>query len=242
MTDHQHNCIGIGQPPAPEAGEPLSEAELAKFEIVGRGGEVGQRAAAEIRALRQQLAAARQEAEAVKVQSEQDGMLIECLWMVKERLKAYTCRGCGKLLEMTSLALRTCDGCPCNSPRGINHGLVAKEVCTCTECDPKGLGASRIRDYYEVEQQLAAARREASNAVFAAKVMEEVAAARDAELARVRAAAGKLVEAGQAARKYVCDKFANVHKAGYPAAAWTVVKDLDAALAEWAAMAQERTA
>ncbi len=75
--------------------------------------------------------------------------VIDLHQQLKLLMERYTCHGCGKLLEMTSLALRTCDGCPCNSPRGINHGIVAKEVCTCAECDPKQLGASRIRDYYE---------------------------------------------------------------------------------------------
>lgn len=52
------------------------------------------------------------------------------------------CRGCGKdlLPENENLCA---DGCPCNSPRGINHGLVPKHVCTCTECDPEQTGSIR---------------------------------------------------------------------------------------------------
>lgn len=35
------------------------------------------------------------------------------------------------------------DGCPCNTPRGINHGLVPKNTCTCEECDPEQTGSVR---------------------------------------------------------------------------------------------------
>jgi len=35
------------------------------------------------------------------------------------------------------------DGCRCNGPRGINHGLVPVDVCTCVECDPDQTGSSR---------------------------------------------------------------------------------------------------
>jgi hypothetical protein len=55
---------------------------------------------------------------------------------------AHACRHCKKLLT----DFRIADGCPCNSPRGINHGLVPKECCTCKECDPAQTGSSRIRD------------------------------------------------------------------------------------------------
>lgn len=53
------------------------------------------------------------------------------------------CRGCGEsiLPENRSSA----DGCPCNSPRGINHGFVPRNTCTCLECDPAQTGASRVR-------------------------------------------------------------------------------------------------
>jgi hypothetical protein len=53
------------------------------------------------------------------------------------------CRGCGatRLLDETSLSIA--DGCPCNSPRGVNHGLVPKNTCTCLECDPEQTGSTR---------------------------------------------------------------------------------------------------
>ena len=53
------------------------------------------------------------------------------------------CRGCGKKLEDSNRTLA--DGCPCNTPRGVNHGLVDPLVCTCGVCDPKETGASRWR-------------------------------------------------------------------------------------------------
>lgn len=42
------------------------------------------------------------------------------------------CRGCNQPLKAENAWMS--DGCPCNNPRGINHGLVPKEVCTCDEC------------------------------------------------------------------------------------------------------------
>lgn len=51
------------------------------------------------------------------------------------------CRHCKKVIADYKLA----DGCPCNSPRGINHGLVPAECCTCKECDPEQTGSSRMR-------------------------------------------------------------------------------------------------
>ncbi len=42
------------------------------------------------------------------------------------------------------------DGCRCNSPRGVNHGLVHPWVCTCTECDPEQTGSSRMRHVRDV--------------------------------------------------------------------------------------------
>ena len=41
--------------------------------------------------------------------------------------------------------IRRADGCPCNSRRGINHGLVARDVCTCDVCDPSQSGCSRVK-------------------------------------------------------------------------------------------------
>lgn len=54
------------------------------------------------------------------------------------------CRGCGKQLVPYDNNIFA-DGCPCNSERGVNHGLVMSEVCTCKICDPAQTGASRIR-------------------------------------------------------------------------------------------------
>lgn len=57
------------------------------------------------------------------------------------KLHRDACRGCGKpLLPHNSVAA---DGCPCNSPRGVNHGLVPKNTCTCVECDPAQTGSAR---------------------------------------------------------------------------------------------------
>jgi hypothetical protein len=52
-----------------------------------------------------------------------------------------TCRGCGVPLRYENL--RCADGCPCNSPRGVNHGLVPRNVCTCVACDPEETGSVR---------------------------------------------------------------------------------------------------
>lgn len=52
------------------------------------------------------------------------------------------CRGCGFMLLPENR--RIADGCPCNSPRGVNHGLVAKNTCTCMICDPDQTGSTRI--------------------------------------------------------------------------------------------------
>lgn len=51
------------------------------------------------------------------------------------------CRGCEAPLLPENR--RVADGCPCNSRRGINHGLVAKDTCTCIECDPAQTGSTR---------------------------------------------------------------------------------------------------
>lgn len=55
---------------------------------------------------------------------------------------APTCRGCGKSLLAENFA-GIADGCPCNSPRGVNHGLVPVNTCTCDECDPAQTGSTR---------------------------------------------------------------------------------------------------
>lgn len=53
-----------------------------------------------------------------------------------------SCRGCGGALLPENRTIA--DACPCNSPRGINHGLVPKNTCTCVECDPAQTGGTRI--------------------------------------------------------------------------------------------------
>ncbi len=58
------------------------------------------------------------------------------------------CRACGRPLTRDNEVLA--DGCPCNSPRGVNHGQVAHDVCTCVECDPEQTGSSRVRETYGV--------------------------------------------------------------------------------------------
>jgi hypothetical protein len=52
------------------------------------------------------------------------------------------CRACGAALfpEYRSIP----DGCVCNSPRGVNHGFVARNTCTCLLCDPEQTGSTRI--------------------------------------------------------------------------------------------------
>lgn len=66
------------------------------------------------------------------------------------------CRGCGVPIRFTEDGYlvndRVADGCSCNSPRGINHGLVPAYVCTCSFCDPAQTGSVRpLRGYAEVE-------------------------------------------------------------------------------------------
>jgi hypothetical protein len=56
------------------------------------------------------------------------------------RREMENCRGCGQELDGNE---NVADGCPCNSPRGINHGLVPSHVCTCVECDPAQTGGAR---------------------------------------------------------------------------------------------------
>lgn len=51
------------------------------------------------------------------------------------------CRGCGEGIWPENRTIA--DGCPCNSSRGINHGLVPKNTCTCQECDPEQTGSTR---------------------------------------------------------------------------------------------------
>ncbi len=58
-----------------------------------------------------------------------------------EQRAVRVCRGCGEALD--PLKYRNADGCPCNAPRGVNHGIVHQSVCTCAECDPEETGSSR---------------------------------------------------------------------------------------------------
>lgn len=58
-----------------------------------------------------------------------------------EEWRQYQCRACGKTLVLENY--RLADGCPCNSPRGVNHGLVPLLTCTCVECDPEQTGSTR---------------------------------------------------------------------------------------------------
>lgn len=51
------------------------------------------------------------------------------------------CRGCKGMILPENRTIA--DGCSCNSPRGINHGLVPKNTCTCTICDPMQTGSTR---------------------------------------------------------------------------------------------------
>ncbi len=52
------------------------------------------------------------------------------------------CKACGKPLLPENFA-GIADGCPCNSPRGVNHGIVPRNTCTCSICDPEQTGAVR---------------------------------------------------------------------------------------------------
>jgi hypothetical protein len=52
------------------------------------------------------------------------------------------CRGCAAPLSSFNFD-KIADGCPCNSGRGVNHGLVPKNTCTCVECDPAQTGSVR---------------------------------------------------------------------------------------------------
>lgn len=53
-----------------------------------------------------------------------------------------TCRACMQPLVSTNFD-SVADGCPCNSRRGINHGLIPEHTCTCPECDPEQTGGVR---------------------------------------------------------------------------------------------------
>ncbi len=53
-----------------------------------------------------------------------------------------TCRGCKELLDPANFDT-VADGCQCNSPRGINHGIVPEHTCVCEVCDAEGTGVVR---------------------------------------------------------------------------------------------------
>lgn len=72
-----------------------------------------------------------------------DGLKIIDISNITDALLYPKCRGCDAYLEPDNCTMA--DGCPCNSSRGINHGLVADDVCTCSECDPEQTGSSRRR-------------------------------------------------------------------------------------------------
>lgn len=52
-----------------------------------------------------------------------------------------SCRGCGAMILPENRRIADC--CTCNSKRGINHGLVPKNTCTCVLCDPSQTGSTR---------------------------------------------------------------------------------------------------
>lgn len=55
--------------------------------------------------------------------------------------REHICRSCSAQLSPENY--RVADGCPCNSQRGINHGLVPENTCTCKVCDPAQTGSTR---------------------------------------------------------------------------------------------------
>lgn len=60
----------------------------------------------------------------------------------KEDGRLGACNGCGAFLRQENQTMA--DGCPCNSGRGINHGIIPALVCTCAICDPEQTGSSRF--------------------------------------------------------------------------------------------------
>ncbi len=61
--------------------------------------------------------------------------------------KPTSCNDCGKALDPANY--RIADGCPCNSKRGVNHGIVPRETCTCIICDPAQTGSARYPPLHE---------------------------------------------------------------------------------------------
>lgn len=67
-----------------------------------------------------------------------------CSWIAcRGEFVVVNCRACGAPLLPQNHWIA--DGCRCNSARGVNHGIVPADVCTCPECDPAQTGASRRR-------------------------------------------------------------------------------------------------
>jgi len=56
--------------------------------------------------------------------------------------RATRCNGCGAAID-PGYYDKIADGCPCNSMRGINHGIVPARTCTCVVCDPAQTGSVR---------------------------------------------------------------------------------------------------
>ena len=75
------------------------------------------------------------------VKAEPTGVESELTSATPLALPHPVCRGCSKPLDKENLWMA--DGCPCNSERGVNHGLVPVNVCTCKECDPAQTGSHR---------------------------------------------------------------------------------------------------
>lgn len=59
------------------------------------------------------------------------------------------CRNCLYPLTKERYMLWLADGCSCNSRRGINHGLVPENICTCKICDPNETGSVRSNGLYK---------------------------------------------------------------------------------------------
>lgn len=71
-----------------------------------------------------------------------DGQIIADIEAAVQTLTSRpNCRACGASLLPPSSGIA--DGCPCNAPRGVNHGLVEKYSCTCDICDPAQTGSTR---------------------------------------------------------------------------------------------------
>ena len=147
---------------APDSAESVNpevvalKAELAKREAVGAGAE-------ELRPMfldapRDGACKACGRLTTARVGS--DGFCSQCrgfrnIWLYA---REHKCRACNQTLELENF--RIADGCPCNAPRGINHGLVPILTCTCESCDPKQTGSTRYWELTALEQPQAEPGRE----------------------------------------------------------------------------------